>query len=1081
MVQALWWMWVLFVVYGSLVPLEFRHIPLEQALAGFANIPMLDIGLEGRADWIANGVLYVPVGFLTAALLAGHGVGWRLLSSVLAMGFGLALAVAVEFTQLYFPPRTVSVNDLMAEGLGTALGVVLAWRGTAWLAGLQTVLRGHWREVAASLVPAGALVVLLISLFPFDLLVSSSELAGKAGSSFWGWVVAPVFVQESSVRQLARLFSEAAVVVPLGALWARSALVWHPAAHARVSLPVAFWLGASLGLAIEIGQWFMASGVSQGMSVITRGAGWLLGAWLWNRRHVWGVAQWRAALRRFIWPLVVLHLLAVLILSGLGGRDWRTVGEATARLFSGELRFVPFYYHYYTSEAVALQSLLTVAFMYAPIGLWCWALSLSARHAAWLAAGVALAVELGKLFPQTSRPDPTNILIAAAAAAVSALVLHRFFEPGKEALPGQRLTEDVSAATVSPAAVATGPSPWWALPVVLGAGVWLSHFPVFQPGVGVVLAVSALLVWWRPVLLFGVVAAALPTFDLAAFSGREYVDEFDVLLLIGVVIAWVRQPAGGPTQLQDRWLNAALGAFALSAAVAALVALRPWDLAGLQHPDTPLSPWQALRPLKGLAWALCLYFLAQRQMANQLPVVRSFAVGLVVGLAGVAGFVFWERAAFASLWDLSTPYRVAGPVMAMRLGGVYLDAFLVSALPFAIIGALFGKSATWRIFCAAAALAGAYAIVVTFTRTTHLAAVVVCAVVVVSGRRAFLKKRVRTWASAALLVVLVAMAYPLAISPFASARLSIVGQDFQVRVDQYRNVIRIGGERAMAMVFGNGLGQFPARTYWDAVTQTQDGMFKPMHRFVRQEGVSQLQLGPGPDLYLDQFIELGGAESVELALQARSVGGDGSVAVFVCQKWMLSSENCVVHRFDLKEGGPGWQSVSASVSTATLRPAGGWLGRPVRLGVQNPGAVRVDVRQISLRTLQGEELLRNGSFDSGGDHWSYTSDDHRSWRVLNLFLAVWFDQGLFGLATFVLLLGVGVVRGFNTASTGDPHALALTAALVGLVAVSLFDSFVGEPRYLLLLVCMVWMAALGSLHRAAGAVEQGAALRGSGV
>ena len=539
-VQTLWWLWVFFVVYGSLVPLEFRHIPLAQALESFANIPMLDIGLEGRADWIANGVLYVPVGFLTAALLAGQGVGRRLLGSVLAVGFGLTLAVAVEFSQLYFPPRTVSINDLVAEGLGTVLGVVFAWRGTAGLVGLQTLLRGHWREVAASLVPAGALVVMLVSLFPFDLLLSSSELADKAGGSFWGWVVAPVFLEESAVRQLARLLSEAAVLVPLGALWARSALVWRPAARAKVSLAVAFWLGASLGLAIEIGQWFMASGVSQGLSIITRGAGWMLGAWLWNQREVWGIAQWRSALRRFIWPLVVLHLLAILILSGLGSRDWRSVDAAVARLFSGELRFVPFYYHYYTSEAVALQSLLTVAFMYAPIGLWCWALSLSARQAAWLAAGAALFVELGKLFPPTSRPDPTNILIAGVAAAVSALLLQRFFEPGKPAAPVELPTLDVSPVNVVPAAVPTGPSAWWVLPVVLGAGVWLLYFPVFQPMVGLVLAVSALLVWWHPVLLFGVVAATLPTLDLAAFSGREYVDEFDALLLVGVVWALLR-------------------------------------------------------------------------------------------------------------------------------------------------------------------------------------------------------------------------------------------------------------------------------------------------------------------------------------------------------------------------------------------------------------------------------------------------------------------------------------------------------------------------------------------------------------
>lgn len=59
----IWFLWVVFVIYGSLVPLEFRPMALEEALEKFALTPMLNIGLQGRADWISNGVLYLPVGF----------------------------------------------------------------------------------------------------------------------------------------------------------------------------------------------------------------------------------------------------------------------------------------------------------------------------------------------------------------------------------------------------------------------------------------------------------------------------------------------------------------------------------------------------------------------------------------------------------------------------------------------------------------------------------------------------------------------------------------------------------------------------------------------------------------------------------------------------------------------------------------------------------------------------------------------------------------------------------------------------------------------------------------------------------
>ena len=50
--------------------------------------------------------------------------------------------MALEFTQLWFPPRTVSQNDVVAETLGAALGVVL------WLAVGQPL--GEWLRSAGA-------------------------------------------------------------------------------------------------------------------------------------------------------------------------------------------------------------------------------------------------------------------------------------------------------------------------------------------------------------------------------------------------------------------------------------------------------------------------------------------------------------------------------------------------------------------------------------------------------------------------------------------------------------------------------------------------------------------------------------------------------------------------------------------------------------------------------------------------------------------------------------------------------------------------------------------------------------------
>lgn len=1071
----LWFLWVVFVIYGSLVPLEFRPMTLEEALEKFALTPMLDIGLQGRADWIANGVLYVPVGFLTVAMMAPRTFAGRLFRSLVAMSFGVVLAVAVEFSQLFFPPRTVSLNDLLAETLGTMLGVFLAWRGHVWLSTMLAVLRGNWREVANALVPAGALLVVLVSWFPFDLLLSTAELAIKANSDFWGWFVAPVSAGQSLPRLLARLAAEAAVLVPVGVLWARSTWAQRKSSHTAASLKVAFWLGAALGLLIEVGQWFVFSGVSQGLSVLTRGLGWMLGAWLWNRRHVWGLNQWRAGIRRFLWLLAPLHLMGILVLSGWTSGAWRTTEEALARL-DGDLRLVPFYYHYYTSEAIALQSLLAVALLYAPIALWCWALSLSPRVSALVALLLAFVVEAGKLFPASTRPDPTNLLIAATAAGLCMLLLQKFSQPRLATVAASDRRSESRMSPASQKSSTSLPRVWVLLMLTGVLAVWLSQFPVYPLFVAAVLTASAVIVWCRPVAVFGVLAAALPSWDLTALSGREYIDEFDVLLLLSFAVAWVRQSSQGTQGFlpaPDAPLNMALGVFALSALLCAFMAWQPWDIAALRNPDSPLSPWYGLRLFKGVLWATCAYLLARRQLASGLPVVPAFGVGLVVGLAYTACFVFWERAVFPGVWDFSVGYRVAGPVVPMRLGGAYLDTFLIAALPFAVVGALTSKSLAWRAFCALTALAAIYAVAVTFTRTTYLAAAVAgllasAATVCRPG-----VKRLTPVMAIGLTVAMAAIAYPIVSGPFASARMANVKEDFQTRLDHFSKVLDMGSSDVKSVVLGHGLGRFPAVNYWDSVASGEPDQTMAVHRFVQSESTGQLQLGAGPALYVDQLVNVQSGESVKLELRARSVGADGSVAVLLCQKWLLSSENCVSSQFSLTDS-EGGQLSSSTLFTGAFVDKSPWLQRPVRLALNNAGPVRVDITSVSLRNADGVELLRNGDFAKGSDHWSYTSDDHLSWRTHNIALGVWFDQGLVGLLALGAMVSLGLVRSARGMLSRNRASFALGAALTGLLFVGMFETITDEPRYLLLVLCMAWMAALqGNV----GATPRGIRLR----
>ena len=82
-------------------------------------------------------------------------MGWRcvdrgwphpLLIAVILIPCGL-LSAAIEFTQLYFPPRNTSINDVVAETLGGAIGI-LGWM----LAGQRVTdyLRRLWGQLRAT-------------------------------------------------------------------------------------------------------------------------------------------------------------------------------------------------------------------------------------------------------------------------------------------------------------------------------------------------------------------------------------------------------------------------------------------------------------------------------------------------------------------------------------------------------------------------------------------------------------------------------------------------------------------------------------------------------------------------------------------------------------------------------------------------------------------------------------------------------------------------------------------------------------------------------------------------------------------
>jgi hypothetical protein len=54
-------------VYGSLIPLEYKFVSLGETLVRWHQVHRLNIAIEGRSDFVAGILLFIPLGCLFVA------------------------------------------------------------------------------------------------------------------------------------------------------------------------------------------------------------------------------------------------------------------------------------------------------------------------------------------------------------------------------------------------------------------------------------------------------------------------------------------------------------------------------------------------------------------------------------------------------------------------------------------------------------------------------------------------------------------------------------------------------------------------------------------------------------------------------------------------------------------------------------------------------------------------------------------------------------------------------------------------------------------------------------------------------
>ena len=1044
-------LYVLFVVYGSLVPLTYVDRPLVDAVYAFKSISFLVLGLASRADWVANGVLYVPVGFLTAAWLAQTFQKIpRVLLLVIAAAFSMALAVGVEFVQLYFPPRTVSLNDLLAECIGSLIGLALATRFADWFKELLYSFLNDPQRLKLRLLEAYVVAYFAFALFPYDLLLSWAELDGKFDSSSWGWLVTGN--SQRFILTAVQLVADAALAAPFGFLLVRL-LGGRVATYKNALLT-----GLLLGIVVEFAQFFIASGISQGISVLSRTLGVCGGVALHKHRGHWTSAYVALTLRRYTLPLGVVYMVALLEINGWRTSSWQGLTMAEKHL--AQLSFIPGYYHYFTTEAKALFSLTIVCMSYVPTGVLAWAHQRSARLAMMFALVLASAMKTGKLFLPLSHPDLTNLLLACAASGFTVVLLRQFMSPQAMDcnVAGALRKDDPRAIDVSGAVIASAARqsmphvPIWLFVCLLATGFWIFNFPAFPWAVGLMLAACAMVVWLQPVWVFAIIPAALPVFDLAPWSGRFFLDEFDALLLVTLAVAFARAPALSRARYQrDAVFASAAMLLGLSFVISAVLGMMPFQLPDANAFNNYFSAYNALRIFKGAVWAYLVYALAHRFSTNGVDARRPFAWGMSIGLAGTVAVIMWERVAFSGLWNFATSYRVTGPFSAIHIGGAYIECFLAVATPFVMMLMLEKRHWLARVAAVMLLLATTYALMVTFSRNGYTAFAVAVAISLLAALR-HTKRQIRSSVLlAGLAGAMLLVAVPIFKGEFSQARMATVRTDLGVRQAHWDDALAIRDAGWVTSIFGMGLGRYPDTNFWRSAEGHRTGTY----RLEAASGNGFMRMSSGDSLYVEQLVSVQPGQTYVLKLDLRASVSNAKITVPICEKWMLTSYNCIWLTLSSGEEVGTWHSLESRFIAKELSSNPWYSQRPIKLSLYYavPNST-IDIDNLRLETAQGANLLRNGDFSKGLDHWFFSTDGHLQWHIKSLFYGVLFDQGWFGLVTLLGFLGLALVRAARNAYRGDLFAGAGLAALSSFLVVGLFDTLIDAPRFLLLMLLL---------------------------
>jgi hypothetical protein len=352
-----------------------------------------------------------------------------------------------------------------------------------------------------------------------------------------------------------------------------------------------------------------------------------------------------------------------------------------------------------------------------------------------------------------------------------------------------------------------------------------------------------------------------------------------------------------------------------------------------------------------------------------------------------------------------------------------------------------------------------YAVMVTYSRNGYAALVAVLALSLLPWllrQRGAAAWRARAWWALAVAMV-AAIVAPIAGGDFARQRLAQSGQDLGVRQAHWMDGLRQRDEGLVTAAIGMGLGRFPDSHFW----RSQEPVRAASFRLVQQGSAHWLRLGAGATVYVEQIIARPASGALRLTMSLRASAYPASQSVMLCEKWILTSQRCAqAHaQIDAPATAGAWQTVELALDAADVLAGPARLHAPLKLSLTTPAKGVVEVRDIKLSGPDGLPMLVNGDFAQGMDRWFFATDLDPPWQLHSLPLTVLFDQGWLGVLAWSAVLAVALGRGLRWSAAGQAQVAAALPALVGFLVCGSLNTLIDAPRFLGLLLVLLWLTA----------------------